>query len=285
MPRLRREQIKPLAWLAAFLVAWILVPPFFKRFVRSALYEFQAPAVAASSHLNDLQAYWSLRGESNDALLETIRDLSRINRAYAFRLNENQSLHAQLERLEEALDLPREPTYRYELARVARRDIDAWWQGLILRKGANYEIPVGAAVIFEGGVVGRVTEVRLYTCVVELVSSPSFRMAANFVGDSRPVTYNGSTQTPMGAPVGRVNDVPPDIQPGTEPLELVSSSLGGVFPQGLTIGTVERLEIGANGLFQRGPVILSEELRSLREVAILLPEGIEEPIQAPEATP
>ncbi|MGF1449217.1 MAG: rod shape-determining protein MreC [Opitutales bacterium] len=281
MPRLRREQIKPLAWLAFFLVGWLVVPPVFKRVFESMLYEFQAPSLAAASQLNDLQAYWSLRTQSRDELLETVRDLSQINRAFAFRMSENQSLRAQLERLEEALDLPREPDYRYELARVARRDIDAWWQGLVLRKGANYRIPVGAAVIFEGGVVGRVTEVRLYTCVVELVSSPTFRMAANVEGDPRPVTYVGGTQTPMGTPVGQVSDVPPDIQPSAEaPLRLVSSSLGGVFPQGLPIGTVDTLEIGANGLFQRGPVTLSDELRSLREVAILLPVANETPVEA-----
>lgn len=274
MPRLRSEPLKPLLYLGAFLLAWLILPPIGKRVLTSVLYEFQAPSLAAASHVRDLQAYWSLRTRSRDELLETIRDLSRVNQAHAYQRHENERLREELRRMDRLLDLPEQPRFRYEVARVARRDITAWWEGMVLRKGLNYGIPEGAAVISEFGVVGRVSEVRLYTCVVELVSSPDFRMAANVAGDPRPVTYIGRTQTPMGRPVGLVRDVPPDLEPPPGGgLMLVSSSLGGVFPQGLPIGRVDQLEVGANGLFLRGEVQLNEALRSLREVAILVPDA------------
>ena len=52
-------------------------------------------------------------------------------------------------------------------------------------------------------------------------------------------------------------------------LEIVSSSLGGTFPQGLKIGRVNELEPSVNGLFQSAEVILSTKLNTIQEVTVL----------------
>ena len=51
---------------------------------------------------------------------------------------------------------------------------------------------------------------------------------------------------------------------------LVTSGLG-VFPPGLTLGVITRLELGADALFQSGEVRLDERLSSLTEVTVLVP--------------
>ena len=89
--------------------------------------------------------------------------------------------------LEEILRLPSYPAYRYETARVARRDLSGWWRQFVIRKGRNYGLTVGAPVIFSGGVVGRIREVHAYTAVVDLISSPALRIAASVQGDNRPI--------------------------------------------------------------------------------------------------
>lgn len=255
-----------------FLGLWWLIPPAVKLFMRTSFYEFQAPFTATASHLHDLQTYWSLRGHSDDSLIEAGRDLSRINAQYTLSRQQMESLQEEVGRLEALLDLPSENAFRYEIARVSRRDLTAWWQQLIIRKGRNYGISEGAAVVYAGGVVGRIREVHAYSSVVELVSSPGFRMAASLEGESRPVTYQGLPNPPFVPPIGEALNIPPDIRVSrAEPRRLVSSRLGGVFPEGLTIGMVIEIEPGSDGYFQQGIVQLDSELTTLKEVAVIMP--------------
>lgn len=286
-PRDRRLDVwKPFLWLGVFLAVWYVLPTVVKSFYRAAFYEVQAPAYVASSYLHDLQNYWAVRSRSKLELMEAARDLQRLNNAYELRLQENRALRTEIERLEELLGLPSHPEYRYEPARIIRRDLTAWWHTLIIRKGAGASIPEGAAVVYAGGVVGRVKEVRATTAVVELLSSPTFRMAAHMEGDERPITYQGSGSPAFDQPRGVVRNVPTDIvATPSQPRRVVSTRLGGVFPDGLTIGEVSNLEQTPDGLFQRGVVRLGPDLDELREVAVLVPVDPERTDAPPSVLP
>jgi len=263
---------KPFLLLAGLLVAWWLIPAVIKSLGRLSFYEFQAPMWTAASRMRDLQDYWSKRSHSKHDLIEAGRDLARLNSAYLLRIHENENLRSEIARLEQLLNLPSHPEYRYEEARVVRRDTSSWWQQLIIRKGANYNIPVGAAVVYSGGVVGRVKEVHLYTSIVELCSSSKFRVAAHLVNDERPVTYQGGINLPFRAARGEIFNVQPDVVVSPlAPRRLISSRLGGVFPDGLTLGWVERITPSTDGLFQRGQVRLNKDLLTFKEVAVMVP--------------
>ncbi|MDX2110656.1 MAG: rod shape-determining protein MreC [Verrucomicrobiota bacterium] len=251
---------------------YLLLPLVARRFMRDGFYEFQAPSWTALSYLSDLQEYWSLRSRSKNELIQAGRDLARQNSAYIISVQENATLRAELTRLEQLLGLPREPGFDYSVARVMDRDYNAWWQQAMIRQGGRHGLKPGQAVIFAGGVAGRVTEVHTYTAVVELVTSPAYRMAAHLEGDLRPVIFQGGYSTALTSPYGRVSNVPLDIKASADkPLRVVSSRLGGVFPDGLTIGYVSTLETGPDGLFQAGDVRLDERLLSLQEVSVLIP--------------
>jgi len=197
---------------------------------------------------------------------------SRTRQVALFNAQRKETLENEIQRLESILKLPSRREFRYEVARVVRRDLNAWWQQIVIRKGKDFDIPVGAAVVFSGGVVGRVVEVGAFTSRVELITSPNFRMAANFEGDERPVVYQGVVQGGFGTSVGTVRDAPQDVVASTQlPLKLVSTRLGGTFPPGLLIGRVTWLEPGSTGIFQAGEVELDSQLLSLHEVAVLIP--------------
>jgi len=205
------------------------------------------------------------------------RDLSRLAASYELRLQELEPLQAEVLRLENLLKLPPQPAYRYEPARVARRDLSGWWQRLVIRKGRNYGISVGAPVVFSGGVVGRVVEVHQYTAVVDLITSPTFRLAAAAEGDTRPLSYQGGINDSFRTPRGTVEFVPTDIfANAAAPKRLVTSGLGGVFPGGLTLGEIVSLEPSTDGLFKSGEVRLDERLGHLTEVTVLVPLNPEE---------
>lgn len=136
--------------------------------------------------------------------------------------------------------------------------------------------------MYRDGVVGRVVEVHEYTCVVELVSSASFRVAAHVDGDTRPVTFVGTPAPLFSTPGGEATNVPADITADPlKPRRLVTSRLGGAFPDGLTIGQIRNLERESGGLFQRAQVELGTGLVGIEEVAVLVPLLREVPEAAP----
>lgn len=275
MAKFRLDKFKPLVALGLFLVAWWIVPTLSKSFLpflRVSFTEFQAPAWIVTSYLDDLEEFWARRSHSKIELIEAGQTLARQKAFYQLLDQRNNSLETEVMRLETILNMPSRREFRYEVARVIRRDLSAWWQQIVIRKGDDYGITEGAAVIFAGGVVGRVIEVNAFTSRVELITSPNFRMAASFEGDDRPVVFQGVPQSGFGAPTGEVRDAPQDLVANThEPLQLISTRLGGTFPPGLIIGKVGWLEPGSSGIFQAGDVQLDERLLSLHEVSVLIP--------------
>lgn len=264
--------LKNVAIFAAAVLFCLFAPSALRRTVYKGFEEFRAPLDAVPSQLSDLQTYWGLHSNSKRALIEAGRDLARLNSAYELKLLENRSLRSKIEGYERIMNIPSDPNFKYEIARVARRDINAWWQRLVIRKGSRHGIKEGCAVICASGVVGRVAQVDAYTSVVELVSSRKFRMAAHFLGDDRPVIYYGRGGSSIRAAEGEIADAPADVEPTrAAPATLVTSSLAGSFPDGVEIGKVYSLSLGADGIFKSGAVELSTRLDSVAEVAVLVP--------------
>ncbi len=273
----RYDQARPFATLGILLLVWLFVPLALKVFTRATFFELQAPLVVAESYAEDLRDFWSNRLHSKDELLKAGKDLSGLFAQYSYSTQQNAELQAEILRLENLLNLPPMPAFRFEPARVARRDFSGWWSRLVIRKGANYGITVGAPVVFSGGVVGRVTAVYRYTAVVDLITSQSFRVAATVSGDNRPFSYQGGLNATFKSPRGIVEFVPLDVfATKSVPKRVVTSGLGGVFPAGLTLGEVATLEPSGDGLFKVGEVSLDERLGSLTEVTVLVPLNPEE---------
>lgn len=213
-----------------------------------------------------------MRTRSKNELIAAGRDLARLNATYEVGIQQNETLRGEVSRLEGLLKMPAYERFRSEHARVARREFNGWWQRMVVRKGRNFGITVGSPVIFTGGVVGRVVEVGVSTSVVELISSPGVRIAATVEGDTRPLSYQGAENPAFGPAKGLVEYVPLDVFPtSSSPKRVVTSGLGGVFPRGLVIGEISRLEASPEGLFKTGEVKLDPRLAEIAEVTILVP--------------
>lgn len=271
LPR-RFDQVRPFATLGVVLLVWAFLPLAVKTFTRRSLFEIQAPLAVAPSRVQDLQTFWANRLHSKDELLLAGRETAGLIAEYAYGVQQNEQLKAEILRLENLLRLPPQPDFRFEPARVARRDFSGWWQRLIIRKGERHGIIVGAPVVYVGGVVGRVSEVYRNTSVVDLITSPTVRLATTVEGDDRPISYQGGLNPSFSAPRGTVEFVPLDVFASEQqPRRLVTSSLGGSFPSGLTIGEITRLELAPDGLFKSGEVKLDPRLGELTEVTVLVP--------------
>ncbi len=273
MPPRRFDQARPFAALGLLLLAWLLVPAAVKSLARASFFELTAPATALASHVRDLQEYWSLEAHSRRQLIEAGRDLARVSASYDLAAQRNGELEAEIGALEQQLRMPPVPGYRLEPARVALRELSAWWQRIVIRKGKNYGIPLGAPVVFAGGAVGRVSEVHEYTAVVDLISNPGVRLSASIEGDARPVSFEGGDNPTLGPARGTVDYIPLDVTVESgHPPRLVTSGLGGVYPAGLTIGRLVHVVPSDDGLFKTGTVDIDDRLSQLTEVTVLVPQ-------------
>ena len=262
--------------LGLALAAWLVAPIAIKTFLRTSFFEMTAPIEVSASYASDLQKFWAMRLHSKDELIEAGRDMARLNASYSLSVQENEELKSQVERLQGLLKMPADERYRFEHARVAQRDFSGWWQRMVIRKGSDYGIPLGAPVVYSGGVVGRISEVHAFTSVVQLTSDPGLRIAAVVSGDSRPVSFQGAENQVFGNPRGVIEFVPLDVYANaTAPKRLATSGLGGVYPPGLTIGQIVHVESSSDGLFKTGEVELDPRLSELTEVTVLVPASKE----------
>ncbi|MBE6411697.1 MAG: rod shape-determining protein MreC [Opitutales bacterium] len=268
----RLTYIRNLVILVVAIFASLFAPSFVRNGIKDCFREFQAPIDSLSSQFNDLATFWGLSSNTKRDLIEAGRDLARLNAGYQGKVIENESLRSELGRLEKMLYLPSYDKFKHEVARVCRRDINAWWQHLTIRKGKMHGIRKGYAVVYAGGVVGRISEVGLYTSTVELVSSRNFRMATCAEGDDRPLIYQGAGSLSLQTAQGEVSDVPADMSASTtHPITLVTSSLAGTFPDGIYVGKILSLKSEPDGIFKSGYVKLPKGLASIKEVSVLVP--------------
>ena len=156
---------------------------------------------------------------------------------------------------------------------MIKRDFNSWWQTIVIRKGTVHGVRNGAAVVFTGGVVGRVRKAYRETAIVDLLSNGHLRLAAIIEGDTRPMSFRGSGASGFGEPTGLAEYVPRDVEilDPENPPKLITSGMGGVFPPGLNIGLMTELKTGASGMFQDGTIRLDPRLTSINEVAVLIP--------------
>ena len=257
--------------LGIALAVWLFLPLALKSLARSSFFEMTAPVAVTASFATDLRNFWALRLHSKDELIAAGRDMAHLNAYYENAVQQNGALQQEVDNLKGLLDMPKDERFRFEHAQVAERDFSGWWQRMIIRKGADYGIPVGAPVVYSGGVVGRIAEVHAFTSVVQLTSDPGLRIAAVVDGDTRPISYQGAENQVFGTPKGVIEFVPLDVYASPSvPKRLATSGLGGVYPPGLTIGRIDHVESSADGLFKTGQVALDPRLSELTEVTVLV---------------
>jgi rod shape-determining protein MreC len=128
------------------------------------------------------------------------------------------------------------PGYTMQRAQINGRDRETMSNFLLIDQGESAEIKTNLPVINEAGIVGKVIQTARWQSLVETMLSPDSKIAAL---DQRSrilgvVTAHKDNRLKM-------NYVTPDadIQIGDT---IISSGIGGVFPKGLLIGTVTKIE-------------------------------------------
>ena len=126
--------------------------------------------------------------------------MARAKSLYQFNLQRKETLENEIRRLK-LLKFASRREFRYEVARVVRRDLNAWWQQIVIRKGKDFDIPVVLRLCFQVVSLG-VSSKWVHSLAVSAPHESNFRMAANGVMSGPWFTglpQSGAHGNPLGA--------------------------------------------------------------------------------------
>jgi rod shape-determining protein MreC len=191
-----------------------------------------------------------------------------------------EEIEAENERLKKILSMPVIPKAQHVTAQIIGQDSNPESLGFFINVGAHAGVKVRMPVISANGIVGTVLRVYPYSSLFIALQDPSHavdgtirRSRARFIvqGQGKPLT--GQLKYLDRAEDVRVGDA------------VITSGLDGVFPRGLSVGTIVRVHRPKSGIMQSAEVRASADLGSLEEVMILLtnPGDAESPPEKLEA--
>lgn len=265
--------------LAVFLMAadtrWKLTPP-----LRSAV------ATALLPLQQSLQVPLTLV-ENGQSYLQGIKDAQTREaaaRALLARQSERaartEQLAAENERLRALLDLQPALQVRSVAAELLYEAGDPYSRKIFINRGARQGLVAGAPVINEAGVLGQVTEVYPLSAVVTLLTD---RDAAIPVLNTRTQQRGAAFGGAEGGTALELRFVAAnaDVQVGDA---LTTSGVDGVYPPGLPVAKVARVERRSDAGFARILLAPMVPMDNLRHMLVLEPLSVQMPPRPPEAT-
>ena len=178
---------------------------------------------------------WNLQ-EENDQLRKELA-------TYHAELDEYRSAYARNRFLENELAFKKRESFPALMARVVGKDPSFWFQTLIVDRGENDGVVTGMVARNSRGVVGQVVQVSDNYSKILLANAPSSAIDA-IVQKSRVrgILKGAGEQGYILQYVLKNGDV-------EEGDRIVTAGIGGVFPPGITLGTVSKVYSKRRGMF------------------------------------
>jgi len=180
------------------------------------------------------------------------------------KLNRMAAVAEQNQRLKELLDTQHSLELHVQLARVIGVDMGAYRHRIMINLGARDGIKTGQPVIDAHGVVGQIVDVLPNSAMVMLVTDPDHAVPVVIQRTGlRTIAYgsrNGQQLTLPNVPMAA------DVHEGDK---LLTSGLGGRFPQGFPVGEVSNVGPAPTGMFLEAHAEPSADLDRVDEVLVL----------------
>lgn len=206
---------------------------------------------------------------------QDVSELSKQNADLEKQINdllaENTKLKNKLESyraLDEQFKFITEKEYRAIPARILTRSSDQTAQSIIINQGTDQGLIKGLPVIIGGGIlVGKITDIDTDTAIVTMITD----QACKFTAETQ-------SQNPASGIVSGQHglSVKMELIPQTEQLTLdqlvITAGLEENVPQGLIIGTIEKIESIPGELWQNALITPKASLKGISIVTVILPQ-------------
>jgi rod shape-determining protein MreC len=219
---------------------------------------------------------------TNNTLRSENRTLAAKNLDLSLKANQVATLSAENAHLRALLDLSRNASTQSIPAEVQYGMRDPFTQKVVIGRGSQQGVQNGSPVVSEDGMVGQVTRVFPMQSEVTLLTDKDEAVPVEVVRTGlRSIVYG----TPAGDTLElRFVPISADVVAGDE---LVTSGLDGVYPQGLPVAKVVRVDKQADTAFARVVCAPVAAVRGARDVLVLhyrndAPPRPEEPAAPPK---
>lgn len=194
--------------------------------------------------------------EENRALKKMVFDLMEENN----RLREEIKLN---QRLKDILAFKKRIPFKTVAAEILGFNIRGWTRTLTINKGTEDGVSIDMPVLGPIGVVGRVIEVDDHTSRVLLITDPRSNVDVLIQRTRVKGVVEGKGKEGLVLKYIRQLD---DVKIGDR---VVTAGLSGLFPKGLLIGEVSRIEKGEDNFFKYIEVRPVMDIHRLEEVLIV----------------
>ena len=190
--------------------------------------------------------------------------------SYLIQKNVNESLVKEIEELKEQLKLNSTLTeYTPINATILSRNKSFWFNTLTIDKGKKHGIKKEMAVITSDGLIGKISKVSNLSSEIKLITSDdvNYKVSVSIKTNSKE-TYGILNGYDAESNLIKISGVDRSIK--VEKGNVVSTSgLGGVFPGGLYIGEVEKIENDKYDLSKTIYIKTKQDFDSIHYVTIL----------------
>lgn len=199
------------------------------------------------------------------------------------RVHQVEQLALENERLRKLLELRERLATPAQAAQVLYEAADAYSRKVIIDKGMVHGIESGSPVIDDHGVLGQVTRVFPVVSEVTLVTDrDQATPVLNMRTGARSVAHGDASLSHAGSLELRFMAANADVQTGDL---LTTSGVDGVYPPGLPVAQVDKIERRADSAFARIHTTPKAAVTSALHVMVLKPVGEQLPPRpAPEAS-
>ena len=201
----------------------------------------------------------------------------------AAQLSQFQALQQENQQLRNLLALAQRSEFTAQLAEIVYAERDVFKRRVLINKGANGNVRIGQVVMDDIGIVGQITRVYPWLSAVTLITEKDHAVPVQVLRNGlRTIVFGAGDTSQLSL---RYMPVSSDIQTGDM---LVTSGIDGIYPPGIPVARVEKIERDPAYPFARITCLPVAGVDSHRHLMILsdLPELPEPPMeQAAAAKP
>ena len=192
------------------------------------------------------------------------------SKSYLIQKNVNSSLEKEIEELKDTLELNKSLTeYDVVNATVLSRNKSYWFNTLTIDKGKKQGLKKNMAVVTKHGLVGKISKVSNNSSEVKLITSDdlNFKVSVSIKTNDTDnyAILNGYDKNTKLIKVSGI-DKTTEINEGDT---VVTSGLGEMFPAGIYIGDVKKVESDKYNLSKNIYVETKQNFRNIHYVTVL----------------
>ena len=226
---------------------------------------FRTAASAIGGWVEDKQRYYQDYSDllaENEALRQEVAELRANAQKAQQDIDENILLRQLLGLREQRRDL------EFESAKVLEHSTSNWTRTLTLNRGTLHGVAVNNVVVSsEGYMIGVVKEAGTNWCTVQTIIDTEMELGALLFRTGDVVIAEGDF-TLMQENRLKVTYLPADTALLVGDY-IMTSGLGGYYPSNITIGTVESVQTGDNGVAQYAVLAPLVDFNALTEVFVI----------------